>query len=171
MPLHLTILLAMFLSVLTAPANAAMNSYDIAWEIIPGYFLLVKLFTCLLQQFYKEKLRLFVATSTLKLYGPGASALSANPRPSSPSISADSTKFRFRMDTTKALNTITQAAKDLIYNGALVRVWQNVCIGYTNVYQSRSVEMSMNQLDGWIQVSPSFVSVHVCALLVANHQH
>ena len=72
---------------------------------------------------------------------------------SSPSSAGlnDTTVLRFRAETPKSLIAVTAAAKDLLVNPDLLSVWTNVCIGYTNVFQSRSVEMSMNKLNGWTQ--------------------
>ena len=50
------------------------------------------------------------------------------------------------------LQWITQAAKDLLENPYLLSVWAHVCMSYTNTIQSRSVELSLNQLNGWTQV-------------------
>ena len=66
-------------------------------------------------------------------------------------------------------------------NPNLLQVWANVCIGYTNIFQSRSVEMSMNQLNGWTQVigKPSVctrvmdmkVLVHAVENLIVSEHH
>ena len=146
--------------VATAPANSDTEADTIAWEIIPGYFLLIKLFTCLQRQFFIEKLQSFENTATLKRYGRLSSLPSQASNPSTPSRSvssstitpADAMVLRFRAETPKSFNAITQAAKDLLDNPNLLRVWANVCIGYTNIFQSRSVEISMNHLNGWTKV-------------------
>ena len=139
-----------------APANADVEDDEIAWEVIPGYFLLVKLFTCLLRQFYKEKLKSFTNTALLKLYGRSSLASSMSSPTRSASVSSNSTPestgLWFRAETPKSFTAITQAAKDLLENPYLLSVWAHVCMSYTNTIQSRSVELSLNQLNGWTQV-------------------